>query len=288
MRQLLAVVVMVGLGAAGALAQPGPDTEARRALERFIERWNTGDDARLRQAMHFPFATVAGGGVIVVADEPDDFEAGFDGLRADEGWARSAFDFDSFTVLRSSPDKVHVEVDFSRMRADDTVYRQSRVFYIVTREDGRWAIKLRAPARPPQPLDQAARDRIVSEARDAVLGFFTAFNRGDADGTVDTLHHPHLFLTASGGFGVAASEQDGPRPDFDTMRRNEGWHMSSIDALEATSVTPNKVHFQLTFTRWRPDGTRYWTVPAMWIATRADGRWGVQVRSLFPATYDAR
>ena len=26
---------------------------------------------------------------------------------------------------------------------------------------------------------------------------------------------------------------------------------------------------ELTFTRWHPNGTRYWTVPALWIVTRA-------------------
>lgn len=285
---------MVLAGAGGATAQSAPEAEARRALDRFIERWNTGDDVQLREAMHFPFATVAGGGVVIVADEPGDFRAGFDRLREDEGWSRSTFDFDSFSVLRSSPEKVHLEISYSRLRADNTVYRQSRVFYIVTREDGRWAVKLRAPARPLQPLSDAERDEIVSEARGAILQFFTAFNAGDADAAVEVLHHPHLFLTppsaltSTGGFRVAASEEDGPRPDFDAMRQTEGWHMSSFDALEATSVTHDKVHFQIIFTRWRPDGTRYWTVPALWIVTRADGHWAVQVRSLFPATYDDR
>ena len=44
----------------------------------------------------------------------------------------------------------------------------------------------------------------------------------------------------------------------------------------------------MTFTRWHLDGTRYWTVPALWIVTRAGDHWGIQVRSLLPATFDAR
>ena len=87
---------------------------------------------------------------------------------------------------------------------------------------------------------------------------------------------------------VAESPGDGPRPNFDRMRADEDWHMSTIDALEASIVTRNKVHFELTFTRWHPDGTRYWTVPALWIVTRAGDHWGIQVRSLMPATFDAR
>ena len=87
---------------------------------------------------------------------------------------------------------------------------------------------------------------------------------------------------------MAQDADDGPRPNFDQMRQRENWHMSTIDALEASIVTPDKVHFELTFTRWHPDGTRYWTVPALWVVTRAGDHWGIQVRSLMPATLDAR
>ena len=94
--------------------------------------------------------------------------------------------------------------------------------------------------------------------------------------------------TAGGGFSVAEDASDGPRPNFEQMRQRENWHVSTIDALEASIVTRNKVHFELTFTRWHPDGTRYWTVPALWMVTRAGDHWGIQVRSLMPATFDAR
>ena len=82
------------------------ETAARQALEAFITQWNTADDASLRRAMHFPFATVPGGGALVVDDQPEDFSAGFDEMRSREGWSRSSFDFDfdSYTAVRSSPD----------------------------------------------------------------------------------------------------------------------------------------------------------------------------------------
>lgn len=269
-------------------ADPQAERAARDALEAFITRWNSGDDRELRQAMHFPFVTLAPGGALAIASEPDDFSAGFDGLRSGEGWRRSSFDFDSYTVRRSSPNKVHLEIDFARYGADGSAYSQSRVFYIVTREDGRWALKLRGRAAPPEPLSDIERTRIVEEARQTVLDFFTAFNAGDAQGTVDTLNHPHLFMTADGGFSVVQTTAGGPRPNFTQMRQRENWHMSTIDALEASVVTPDRVHFEITFTRWHPDGTRYWTVPAVWIVTRSGEDWGIQVRSLMPATFDDR
>lgn len=264
------------------------EAAARQALERFITRWNSGDDVQLRDAMHFPFVSVTESGSVVIDIEPDDFTAGFEQMRSGRGWTRSAFDFDSFTVIKSSPEKVHAEIDFARYGADGSAYLRSRVFYIVTKEDERWAVKLRTRAAPAEALSDQERDEIVRGGRQAVLDFFTAFNAGDSEGSVRTLHHPHLFLTANGGFAIAENAADGPRPDFDQMRGTENWHVSTIDAIDASVVTPNKVHFELRFTRWHPDGTRYWTVPALWIVTRAGDQWGIQVRSLMPATFDAR
>ena len=288
----LALVILT-VGAPGdaqvretAVRDPVAAAAAREAFETFITRWNSGDDASLRTAMHFPFATVAGGGALVVDSRPVEFSAGFEQMRDREGWSRSSFDFDSYTVVRSSRDKVHAEIGFSRYRTDGTAYRTSRVFYIITRQDDRWAIQLRTVAASPPDLGPAERDATVRTARQAVLDFFTAFNAGDADGTIAALNHPHLFMPATGGFVVAETPADGPRPGAERLRR-ENWHMSTIDALEASVVTRDKVHFELTFSRWHPDGTRYWTVPALWIVTRNGNHWGIQVRSLMPATFDS-
>ncbi len=147
------------------------------------------------------------------------------------------------------------------------------MFYIVTRRDHGWRIQLRTGAASPAGLEASERAEIVADARQAVLDFFTAFNAGDADATVETLNHPHLFITPPGRFVVDETPDGGPRQNFDQMRQREGWHMSSIDSLEASIVTRNKVQFELVFSRWHPNGTRYWTVPALWIVTRAGGHW---------------
>ena len=262
------------------------EAAAKQALERFITEWNTADDANLRQILHFPFVSVARGGVLDIDSRLEDFSQGFDQLRAN-GWHRSSFDFDAYAVVKSSPEKVHAEVGFSRYGADGTAYLSSRVFYILTKRDGRWGVQLRTVAASPADLDADERAEIVSGARQAVLDFFTAFNAGDAEGTLETLNYPHIFMTA-GRFLVAEDAGDGPRPNFDQMRQRENWHMSTIDALEASIVTRNQVHMEVAFTRWHPNGTRYWTVPALWIVTRAGDHWGIQVRSLMPATFDAR
>ncbi len=78
----LGLLVVAPPGAAqtrdAAAGNEAAETAARQALEAFITQWNTADDANLRQAMHFPFATVPGGGALIVNDRPGDFAAGFD------------------------------------------------------------------------------------------------------------------------------------------------------------------------------------------------------------------
>ena len=197
---------------------------ARETLEAFITEWNTAEDANVRQVLNFPFVSVLGVDAPVIDPSPEDFSQGFDQLRDREGWSHSSFDFDSFTVVKSSPDKVHAEIDFSRYRADGTAYLNSRVFYILTKRDDHWGIQLRTRAGFRSDLEERERAEIVTAARQAVLDFFTAFNAGDADRTVETLNHPHIFMTAGGGFGVAEDVVDGPRPDFDGMRQREDWH----------------------------------------------------------------
>ena len=264
------------------------EAAAKQALEVFITQWNTADNANLRTAMNFPFVTVLGGGALILKTRPEDFSEGFDQMRSREGWDRSSFDFDSYTVVKSSPDKVHAEIGFSRYRADGTAYRSSRVFYVLTKRDDHWGVQLRTSAASAADLGAEERAEIVSGARQAVLDFFTAFNTSDAEGTVEVLNHPHVFMTQGGGFSVAADVSDGPRSNFEQMRQRENWHVSTIDALEASIVTRNKVHFELTFSRWHPDGTRYRTVPALWIVTKAGDHWGIQVRSLMAPTFDER
>ncbi len=92
-----------------------------------------------------------------------------------------------------------------------------------------------------------------------------------------------------GGFSVAEdASHRSVRPNFDRMRERENWHVSTFDSLETSIVSANKVHLELVFSRWHPDGTRYWTVPALWVATRVDGHWGIQLRSLMAPTYSDR
>jgi len=121
---------------------------ARAWLDRFEAAWNAADLERVRDELHYPHVTIGGaGGQVVVAQTRDDFQTDFAALTANEGWASSSFE--DFTPLAASPTKVHFETTFKRYHADGALYSTGRVLYIVTEQDGHWAMQLRSGVRLP-------------------------------------------------------------------------------------------------------------------------------------------
>jgi hypothetical protein len=257
---------------------------ARQALEKFMTEWNTGDDAQLRTAMNFPFVTFGGGSRVTIDEKAENFSQGFDRMRETQGWASSSFSYDTLKIFMTSEDKIHLSVDYNRFNADGEKYSTGNVFYVVTKKDGHWGMQLRSGGGAEAPAED--REEILAGAREAVVGYMKAFNAGDAKATSTFLNYPHLFLMR-GGVSEAKSA-DRAMPYFDRMRESEGWHFSTFDSLEPSIVTPNKVHWEIVFTRCHADGTQYWTVPAVWVTTKVDGHWGIQYRSLMQATHDDR
>lgn len=283
---LFAMVLTLG-GSMADARDSNAEAECKKALEFFIAQWNTGEDAELRKAMNFPFVSFGGGNAVGISEKPEDFSQQFGHMRERDGWASSTFDFDSLKFFDSSPEKVHCAIDFDRFKADGSRYGGGRVMYIVTKQGDHWGVQVRTSAEPSEPLDETARAEIVAAARQAALDFMTAFNAADAEATTRHLNFPHLFMTSGSGMSVAPdAEHASVLPNFDRMREREGWHFSSLDSITPSIVTPNKVHLEVVFSRWHPDGTRYLTIPALWIATRAGDHWGIQLRSLMPARRD--
>ena len=94
------------------------ESAARQVLEAFMMALNTGDDAKLRTTMHFPFVTFDGGSRVFVNKTPEDFSQGFDGMREREGWASSSFDYNTLKIFMSSEEKVHLSLDYHRYKED--------------------------------------------------------------------------------------------------------------------------------------------------------------------------
>jgi hypothetical protein len=109
-------------------------------LDQHLAALNAGDAAALVQTLHFPHYRLAGGRM-QVWDRPDNYLQDFH-KRAGAGWHHSVWDFRN--PIGAGPDKVHLDVQFSRYRADDSLLGRYRSIWIVTRIEGRWAAQLRS------------------------------------------------------------------------------------------------------------------------------------------------
>lgn len=114
---------------------------AMAVLDRFMAALNARDQAALLASMHFPHYRLAGV-TMRVGEQPDEsYFAGFL-ARAGDGWHHTAWDFRR--VIVAGPEKVHLDVQFTRYRADNSPIGSFRSLYIVTKRDGVWAIAARS------------------------------------------------------------------------------------------------------------------------------------------------
>jgi hypothetical protein len=103
---------------------------------------NARDQKALAATMHFPHHRLAGGRW-TVWERPEDYT--MDGFltRAGDGWVRSGWDVRR--VVAAGLEKVHLDVQFSRYRADGSVIGSFRSLWIVSRpEGGAWGVQGRS------------------------------------------------------------------------------------------------------------------------------------------------
>lgn len=127
-----------------------------------------------------------------------------------------------------------------------------------------------------QESDSAAIEQAENDAREALVGFYAAFNAADNDALQNYMNYPHAFVGSNGSIRVMEERFD---MNFDRMREDEGWHRSTLDFADATLVKEDKVHFDIVYSRHRADNTTYRTVPGLWIMTKQNGKWGLTLRS---------
>jgi len=127
----------------GPAGRPG-ETEAVAAalavLDRHMAALNARDSAALAATLHFPHYRLSGGRMRVWQG-PESYFADFL-ARAGDGWHHSAWD--RRTPIAAGADKVHLDVTFTRYRADGSALGQFRSLWVVARLGGRWAAQLRS------------------------------------------------------------------------------------------------------------------------------------------------
>jgi hypothetical protein len=124
--------------------EESPEQAALAVLDRHIAALNARDEAAIAATLHFPHYRLSGAGMRVW-DSPERYFADFR-TRAGGEWHHSAWNFRH--VIAASPGKVHLDVQFTRYRADGSAIESYRSIWVVTHIDGRWAAQLRSSFAP--------------------------------------------------------------------------------------------------------------------------------------------
>ena len=132
-----------------------------------------------------------------------------------------------------------------------------------------------------------AQDTGEAAARAALDQYIEAWNAGDNEAIARVSSFPRLSIGPAGQIVVRQSS-DEIETDFELLRQAEGWDHTTLDLVEAVHVAPDKVHYRVVSSRRRSDGSAYRTGPALYIVTRQDGRWGLQLQSTLPPTFTAQ
>jgi hypothetical protein len=114
--------------------------EAIAVLDRFLAALNAGDADAIGQTLHFPHYRLSGGRVRVWQDAADYMAESRSRLGAE--WHRSVCDFRH--PVAAAPDKVHLDVKWTRYRADGSSIISFRALWVMARLEGRWAAQLRS------------------------------------------------------------------------------------------------------------------------------------------------
>ena len=122
------------------------------------------------------------------------------------------------------------------------------------------------------------------EAIDTFTRWAQAFNDRDADAMIAEMHFPHMRLAGTEFQTWSTSEEfRAPQDQMTKALEAEGWHTTITKSVTAAQTGPEKVHLIIRQSRQRADGTEYNGFDTLWVFTKIDDRWGVQLRSSFLA-----
>ncbi len=125
---------------------------------------------------------------------------------------------------------------------------------------------------------EAANEAAVMQALDE---FMDALNSRDPSRLAAACHFPHVRFSA-GAMRIWRTSEDFCRDgDLAGIPLEREWHASSWDARRILQASKDKIHVAVTFSRHTLAGAKISTYDSLYIVTKQNGRWGVQIRSSF-------
>lgn len=147
MRKAISMGLVLCTAVSAPVFAEAPADAAMRVLDAFMEAFNARDKAALAETMHFPHVRIASGGVKVWETAEERMaEFDFDAFAERFGWDHSAWA--SREVVQSGENKVHIATTFVRYDADDREIARFDSMYVVSKIDGKWAIRARSSFAP--------------------------------------------------------------------------------------------------------------------------------------------
>ena len=128
-------------------------------------------------------------------------------------------------------------------------------------------------------------DNAAEQAMASMRRWQDAFNSRDPSLQVAVMHFLHHRLAGSVlNSWVTAEEWIAGQPAIDRQLRDEEWHYTKIESINAVQGNSEKVHLVIRMSRRRRDDTEYIGFDTLWIFTKVDGRWGAKLRSSYLAS----
>ena len=119
---------------------PKVKAEVLKVLDDYMATFNAKDAKAWQATYQFPHYRLASGKMSVLETATLDSTVF---IRLEQsGWHHSKWDHRN--IIQASDTKVHVDTQFSRYKADGTKLGVYESLYVVTKENGRWGVKLRS------------------------------------------------------------------------------------------------------------------------------------------------
>ena len=269
---LLGLLVLPLVSAAPAAALT--EEQAARAVQRFIEAWNTREPAAFAATLQYPHVrpTADFDGRVFADVAAYAATIDFDQVLA-TGWDRTRLD--SAIVVQAGEGQAHVAGRYTRLRADGSAIWSNQITYVVVEKDGSTGIQARFAAGFDD-LSEAEREANASAAVAVINRYLEAFNARDEEAVVATFHFPHVRV---GGGGVRISNSAAEYLDsfdFDAFAERLSWVRSEWDTVEAVQVGARGVNLAISGTRYGPGGSKIHSFDGLYLITEQDGRWGIR------------
>ncbi len=143
---LIALGALLSLGAAQTPKQKAPridpalEAAAMQVLDEYMAAWNKQDLDGWERTFQFPHYRLASGKMSVLEQPGQQDPKRL--WQAIDGWHHSKWDHRR--IVHAATDKIHVDTKFTRYRADGSRIGTYESLYILTKENGRWGVKLRS------------------------------------------------------------------------------------------------------------------------------------------------